>query len=524
MRRRTVLQGLAAAAGASLVLPVLVQSAWGEAKPGRWMRLESPHFVMFSTEYEEKNRNELVALERFHALLLRLIPHEVHPAPKLTVYLVGNKQDFTASSPSWGSKLAGYYEARLEQIRTVTSARAASERQRDMPRNVRALDSRTVLFHEYVHHLSFTNLRVAYPPWYQEGFAEFLSTVEFTDTQCDIGKFTNDRAEWLTYGDWLGIEEFLQNEPWSMTPDKTSQFYAQSWLAAHYLFGQPQRNAGFNRYCVALQNGGKPLEAFEPAFGITPAAFDQELRDYKDKTINFIRISDKAPDIRSQITVTKLETAYDTILMPLSHLRSGPSKDEASDNVATVREEARKFPNSLFAKRAEALAEVWYGDLGVARTQLDAILAIDAQGPETLHLSGLCDLRAGYAADNADLIKKARKSFALAQKIDDTRSASLFRYVECLFYETKDINQHMLDVLVLAFNQSPQVDMISLVTAQALMMKERFEEATYILQPMAGELHSRGRAQVAAQLLEAAKAERVDYFAFFGSAKDADEE
>ena len=192
MRRRTVLQGLAAAAGASLV-----PSAWGETKPGRWMRLESPNFVMFSTEYEEKSRNELLALERFHALLLRLIPHEVHPGPKLTVYLVGNRRDFTASNPDMSSGVAGYYEARLEQIRTVNSARADFERQRDMPRNVRALDSRVVMFHEYVHHLSFTNMRVAYPPWYQEGFAEFLSTVEFTDTQCDIGKFSNDRAAWL---------------------------------------------------------------------------------------------------------------------------------------------------------------------------------------------------------------------------------------------------------------------------------------------------------------------------------------
>lgn len=488
------------------------------------MRLESPNFTMFSTEYEEKSRNEIVALERFHALLLRLMPHDVHPAPKLTVYLVGNRRDFAASNPQLGSNVAGYYEARLEQIRTVTSARAASEKQRDMPRNVRALDSRVVLFHEYVHHLSHTNMRIAYPPWYQEGFAEFLSTVEFADGQCDIGKFTNDRAAWLTYGDWLSIEEFLGNEPWSMSPEKTAQFYAQSWLGAHYLFGQAQRNAGFNRYCLALQKGGDPLEAFEPAFGIAPAAFDKELQDYKAKPINFIRISDKSPDMRSQITVTKLDTAYDTLLIPVSHLRSMPSKEDAKDSVAEIREESKKLSGNLFARRSAALAEVWYGDLGVARTQLDGLLAVDAREPETLHLSGLCDLRAGYAAENADLIKKARKSFALAQKEDPTRSSSLFRYVECLLNESDDVTEHMLDVLVLAFNQSPQVDVIALVTAQALMVHKRFEEATYILQPMVGELHSRGRAQVASQLLESAKAERANYFAFFGSAKEFEEE
>lgn len=523
MHRRKVLRGLGAALGASATGLWTPPLAWSETRAGRWMRLESPNFVMYSTEYEEKSRNEIAALERFHALSLRLMPHDVHPAPKLTVYLVGNARDFAASNPGLSSGVAGYYEAGLEQIRTVTSARAASEKQRDMPRNVRALDSRVVLFHEYVHHVSRTNMRIAYPPWYQEGFAEFLSTVEFGDGQCDIGKFTNDRAAWLTYGDWLGIEEFLGHEPWSMSPDKTAQFYAQSWLAAHYLFGQPQQNAGFSRYCVALQKGGDPLEAFEPAFGITPAAFDKELQDYKAKPINFIRISDKSPDIRSQVTVTKLDTAYDTLLMPVSHLRSLPQKDEAADSVAKIREEAKKFPSNIFARRSAALAEVWYGDLAIARTQLDGILAVDAQDPETLHLSGLCDLRAGYVASDTELIRKARKSFAAAQKLDSTRSASLFRYVECLLTEGDDVTQHMLDVLVLAFNQSPQVDVIALVTAQALMVHDRFEEAAYILQPMVGELHSRGRAQVASQLLESAKAERAEYFAFFGSAKDIED-
>ena len=150
-----------------------------------------------------------------------------------------------------------------------------------------------ILFHEYAHHVARTDSTVVFPPWYQEGFAEFLSTAEFTDTTANIGKFTTNRASWLANGSWLDIQTFLGGLPDVTTSDVVAQFYAQAWLATHYLFGEKTRAAGFNKYCAALQNGGDPITAFEPAFGVTPAAFDKELRDYKRKPINSWQFPDK---------------------------------------------------------------------------------------------------------------------------------------------------------------------------------------------------------------------------------------
>lgn len=516
MRRRTVLQGLAASAGASLI-----SSAWSETKPGRWLRLESPNFIVYTTEWDVRSRNELIALERFNALLSRMMPHEDQAErSKLTIYVLGSRRDFDIGAPGMPAEVAGFYLAGLEQTRAVSLAGAGRERQRDMPRNVRAMDSRVILFHEYAHHFSRANVRVSYPAWYQEGFAEFLSTAEFEDGYCDLGKFTSSRGVWLAYGDWMPIDTFLSKNTWEMTGEENAQFYAQAWLAAHYLFFKPERAKGFTRYCAALQADGDPIEAFEPAFGITPAAFDKELRDYKATALNIVRLRDSAENIDASITMTKLDNVYDNLLMPASYLRSLPSADEAKAAVEAIRKESKKFPADAFANRTAALAEIWYGDLTLARKQLDALLVTDTQSAETLHLSGLCDLRMGYAADDGDLIKKARKSFAGVQKLDPTRAISLYRYVEAYLNEANEVTPHLMDVLVAAYNRAPQVDEIALVAAQALMIHDRFEEAGYILQPMVGDIHSRGKSSIAMTLLKTAQAGKAEYFSFFGSAKD----
>lgn len=142
---------------------------------------------------------------------------------------------------------------------------------------------------------------------------------------------------------------------------------------------------------------------------------------------------------------------------------------------------------------------------------------------DTLHLSGLCDLRAGYAADDEALTKKAKSQFAEAHVLDASRSGSGFRYGESDFNKAHEMTPHMLDALVMAYNQTPQIDYFAIMAAQALMQPERFKEAAYVLKPLVGQLHSGGRAELAAQLLAEAEIETASGFTFFGSARSRDD-
>lgn len=517
MRRRTLLKGI----GGTAVL-LAAPRAWAQSDQGRWLRFESANFIYFSTADEAKARTEVAALEGFHALLDRLMPRSQRSALKLTVYDTTTQRELETASPGADETVLGFYQPRIEHIRAVTSSRKDMERQRDVPRHARAMDARTVLFHEYAHHHMRANNRLAYPAWYTEGFAEFLSTVEFTDKGADIGKVTVNRATWIIHGDWLPIEPFLTKHPAQLkSGEEVAQFYAQSWMAAHYLFSTPERARGFDKYTAALLQGGDLLGAFEPAFGITPEQFDKELRDYKRQPIRFWTLGESKPD-GSTIKVQRLGKSADELLLSMSFLRGLPPREEAKDAIARVLDEAKKRPSDLYALQCKALSEVWYGDLAEARTQLDALLPLDASNAEVHHLSGLCDLRAGRKLGDEALLQKAQNAFGRAHQLDDTRPQTMYRYVESGLALT-GMDDHLLDVLVGAYLLAPQVDPIALTTAQALIERGRHDEAIAVLRPLTAEFHGDGMARLARELTDTALAKEQTRFSFFGAAVMDDE-
>lgn len=204
--------------------------------------------------------------------------------------------------------------------------------------------------------------------------------------------------------------------------------------------------------------------------------------------------------------------------MPMSYLQSLPPPEEARDSAARVRERAGKLKDDVYARRCLALVETWYGDRAAARTLLDALVTDNAQSADTMHLSGVCDLRRAIETRDVELAKKARADFAAAHRIDGTRAHSLFRYAECELLEQGEPTAHMADVLVTAYNLAPQIDVIALVTGQVLMARDRFKEAELVLRPLLGELHAGERPRIAQQLVASAKAGSVPSFVFYGSA------
>lgn len=512
MDRRHLLMGLG---GSALLagLPV----ATGQSAQGNWLKLESPNFTFFTPGEETKSREELAVLEGFHALLFRLMPR-TSPSPlKLTVYNTRSRRDFEATWPGVGGSVLGFYSARIEQIRAVAHSDRDMDRQRGVPRHARALDSRAVLLHEYAHHHMRANNRLAYPAWYTEGFAEFLSTAEFGDKGVNVGKVTLERGAWIVDGDWMPIEPFLTKHPGEFSSgEEVAQFYAQAWLATHYLFATPERARGFDAYTRALLQGGDLLSAFEPSFGITPAQFDKELWAYRRRPIQFWTLPDSKP-VSENITSHRLNRSADDLLLPTSHLLALPSREAAKDSVARVREQARKHPGDPYALQCQALAEVWYGDLAEARKQIDALLPLDEANPDVHHLSGLCDLRAGRKAKDHDLLLRAQESFGRAHQISDTRPQTMYRYVESGL-PIEGMTPHLLDVLVRAYKLAPQVDAIAMTTAQALISQERYDEAILVLQPLTAELHGGDMPGIARRLTEVAKNRERTSFSFFGAA------
>lgn len=166
------------------------------------------------------------------------------------------------------------------------------------PRRARwNVDGRRYLLHEYAHHYlrSFPGFR--FPTWYDEGFAEFVSTFEYEEGISRLGAPPPDRLYVLDQFEWIGTEQLLLDGMRYLSdrvdvhprrrrgsaPPPTSDLqmqYALGWFLTHYLYSDTERLTALRDYMARLNGGEAPAEAFPAAFGMDFDALDEALRDY----------------------------------------------------------------------------------------------------------------------------------------------------------------------------------------------------------------------------------------------------
>jgi tetratricopeptide (TPR) repeat protein len=250
---------------AALAAPAAAKELWEYD----WIELRTPHFVIASALSEKKTRELGTELEEFRYLLGQFstikrfderIPTKIYLLPRAEKDL------------GFDGKLDAYF---LPGMRANYAAVLPAGSFTDEG-----------LKHEYIHFLVRNQGRLQYPPWFDEGFAEFFSTLRVKGTRVELGKPSSNRVEWLVNNPiWLSYQRVLNvREPHELGIDQGAMFYAQSWLLVHYLmlangeFGK--RNLEFLRRC----EGGEPVSpAFQAAFGIEVGSLATRLQRYMGK-------------------------------------------------------------------------------------------------------------------------------------------------------------------------------------------------------------------------------------------------
>lgn len=493
---RRLLLGVIALASLASVAPASAQQT------GRWVRAESPGFVVFADTSEARVRDMIEELESFDSLLRRLTDAPADHAPRrLEIYAFRGAGPFRHALPGASETIVGFYSARLD----IVAAYA-------LMRDNYLLDGQDVLFHEYAHHFMYQYFANFYPAWYVEGFAEFVSTADFERDRVVIGRTTPARATWLYQASWLPMERLLTRD--LDDGDDVAKFYAQSWLFTHYLFMTPGKMDQFRAYLRALQLGGDAIGSFSEAFGITPAQMQAELRGYLRSRPNALALNRPPPVEHSAVTVTQLPRSADSLMGPSTRVRRLDEDDEAAaDALGDIRRLVGGQPADDFALMTLARAEGSLGDVGRARELLEPRLAANPNDVEALYVIGSALLRQsrddGVDDDTrAALLAEARRYFVRAYRADPNHVPTLYRYVDSFNGEmiTEADAENILNVLILARQLAPQVYEINMRTAELLLSHERYTEAVPILRVVAYDPHAGAGAEYARQLLAAAEA------------------
>ncbi|MEY2928108.1 MAG: hypothetical protein RL367_2585 [Pseudomonadota bacterium] len=200
-----------------------------------WIRAETDHFDCYSDGSEAALRADAMRLERFDAaarVVVGLPPSR--PGAKLKVYFVGSVNTVQRLYPGPEKRVAGFYLTQPSGAFAVVPRNLSDERQ--------GLSNTVAMFHEYTHHLMYQYFPAAYPAWYVEGFAEFLSNAKIAeDGSAKLGLADHARASTLLNEVGLPIDKIFSSAVGDLRSDQTNNFYGQSWALVHLLTLNAQR-------------------------------------------------------------------------------------------------------------------------------------------------------------------------------------------------------------------------------------------------------------------------------------------
>ena len=271
---------------------ILVMTALA-AEPSPWLEIHSAHYTVITDAGDKKGREVALRFEQMRAVFATLLMKERlnEPVP-LTILALKNDKTYYQSAP-----------LRQGQPIGVAGFFVPGEDHNFIVLNLFEEESWRAVAHDFAHLL----LNYNYPPvqgWFDEGLAEYFSSIRLDNKHVEIGgdpELHSAFAEDLLQNQRevrsppKSLTELLSGQAWLALPDLLTMkhdtssysesthntlFYAQSWMTVHYLLHE-KKLPETGIYFGLVQNQHVPAEeAIQKAYGVTPAQFDQAVKDY----------------------------------------------------------------------------------------------------------------------------------------------------------------------------------------------------------------------------------------------------
>jgi hypothetical protein len=461
-------------------------------EPGRWLRGESQHFVIYCDRSEDALREYDAMLEDFDGLLRFWFLKTGQPVGrKLPVYLLSGRGQLRRIRPD-ATDFAGFYFSSLNDIFAVAIRESASERQ----------GGDDTVLHEYTHHFMMQYLPYSYPAWSVEGVAEYFMTADLNPKRWTVGGFNAGRVYALEHTPWLPMEDLLTKAVSEVREQDLSVYYGQAWLLTHYIFSDPVRRNQFADYLKLVHARANPVTAWAQIYGDDPKQLQHKLWEYLNGAMREFVIKREAPP-PPQIKVTRLPAGADDLLLEVQRLKLGVPRDKGNDLLVQIRSAAAKHPNERFSRLALARAETELGDRARGENLLDGLLAEQPDDVEALQLRALSRLAA--AKENpehaAALRNEAERDLGRANKVDPDDYLTLYVYAIARLSDGA-VNENTLNVLYRAATLAPQISEIRLTAADVFIHAREYPSAREMLDPVASDPHGGEAGRIAVDMLK----------------------
>jgi tetratricopeptide (TPR) repeat protein len=322
-----------------------------------------------------------------------------------------------------------------------------------------------------VHYLLRNHGGFEQPLWFDEGSAEFLSTVRASGDHGELGGLRRDHVRLLRDQPWVPLIRILEVkdlEGWASR--KRAIFYAESWAFVHYLnFGLEIPGRGqdqLSRYFRHIADGASHERAVQQTFGMSHGSLNRALQRYvRGERFGSVAIGFEQPQELEALELRPL--ARDEVVTRLGWLLISLGRAKPAQ---------RYFEMAISANPRNARAHAGLGAAEGLRERWDAAVphfgrALGIAPDDALNhldVGAHCHGRARKTADaeaRAKLAVLARRHYARSQELDDSLPEAYAMYGATFLLEGEE-TQRGLEPLEHASQMLPSSVEIKLLLAR----------------------------------------------------------
>src|SRR5271169_5649167 len=200
------------------------------AGESQWVEVRSPNFSVVTDAGEKRGREVAMRFEQMRAVFGALMTKaNVNLPIPLQIVAFRNTKEMRQVAPLFNGKptqVAGLFQGGADRSFIML--------------DMSVENPWVVVFHEYAHQLMNGNLQVGFAPWFEEGFAEYFSSIEVDSKEARVGKIPEYDYQVLQQDGMMKVADLFRVQKNSPTYNESGShrtvFYAESGMVMHYLY------------------------------------------------------------------------------------------------------------------------------------------------------------------------------------------------------------------------------------------------------------------------------------------------
>jgi len=381
-----------------VILSGILAAHAGEAQ---WVEVRSPNFSVVTDAGEKRGREVAMRFEQMRAVFGALMTKaNVNLPTPLQILAFRNTKEMRQVAPLFNGKptqVAGLFQGGADRSFIML--------------DMSVENPWVVVFHEYAHQLLNGNMQGQLAPWFEEGFAEYFSSIEVDSKEARVGKVPNDEYLILRQVGMMRIADLFRvqqnSQTYNESGDHRTTFYAESGMLMHYIYDN-RLLPKVATYFDLIENQHMPVEeAIQEAFGMSAAQFDKTLHNYvNDGRYKFFPIPTPASIASNSFTTTPLSSADGNAVLADIHLHSRDYQDRA---LAEFEDILKSDSKNAAACRGLGYAYLQKQDFSHAAEYFNRASELDSKDPRVHYYSALLMARKSGFGSGADVPAMTRE-------------------------------------------------------------------------------------------------------------------